>query len=57
MGTMATTVEVTGVPVDAADLAMPQVTELGSVLAEVTLHPEVTQTVKIVVEKSKITFS
>lgn len=46
-----------GVTVEAADIAMPEVTELGSVLVEVTLHPEVTHTVKIVVEKSKITFS
>ena len=46
-----------GVTVEADDISMPEVTELGSVLAEVTLHPEVTHTIKVVVEKSKITFS
>lgn len=46
-----------GVKVTAADIAMPEVTELGSVIAEVALHPEVSATVKVNVEKSKITFS
>ena len=46
-----------GVAVEAGDIVMPEVTELGSVLAEVTMHPEVTHTIKIDVQKSKITFS
>ena len=45
-----------GVSVEASDVLMPEVVELGSVVAEVTLHPEVTTKIKVVVEKSKITF-
>ncbi len=45
-----------GIAVGPADVAMPELTELGSALAEVRLHPEVTATLKVVVEKSKITF-
>lgn len=44
------------VDVQAADIAMPDVTELGSFSAQVTLHPDVVSSLKVVVEKSKITF-
>jgi ribosomal protein L9 len=45
------------VTVEAEDVVMPEVTELGSVVATLKLHPEVSTSLKIVVEKSKITFS
>ena len=43
-----------GVKVAAADITMPEVTELGSVLCEIALHPEVSATLKVTIEKSKI---
>ena len=46
-----------GVKVDAADVMMADQTELGSVVAEVVLHPDVSASVKVIVAKSKITFS
>ena len=46
-----------GVSVPAASIAMPDITELGSVIAEVMLHPEVTTMLKVEVIKSKITIS
>lgn len=45
------------IKVAADDIVMPEVSELGPVLAEVTLHPEVSATVKVNIVKSKITFS
>jgi hypothetical protein len=46
-----------GITVDEACISMPEVTELGSVLAEVTLHPDVSVTIKVIVQKSKITIT
>mmetsp|Transcript_19790 Transcript_19790/g.50370 ORF Transcript_19790/g.50370 Transcript_19790/m.50370 type:complete len:157 (-) Transcript_19790:562-1032(-) len=45
-----------GVQVEASCISIPEITELGSVIAEVDLHPEVSTSVKVVVEKSKIVF-
>ena len=45
-----------GVKVDASSIQLPEVTEVGSFVAEVTLHPDVTMSIKVAVEKSKITF-
>ena len=55
--TVAAAIKRAGVEVVASDISMPEITELGSVIAEVALHPEVTASVKVVVEKSKIPFS
>lgn len=44
-----------GIAVDSSAIEMPEVKDLGSVLVEVKLHPEVSATVKLNVEKSKIT--
>ena len=46
-----------GVDVAPEAVAMDDITELGSSLVEVALHPEVKMTFKVNVEKSKITFS
>ena len=46
-----------GVAVASDDIELPEVTELGSVIAELKLHPAVGVSLKVVVEKSKITFS
>ena len=43
-----------GVKIEADAIQMADQTELGSVVAELTLHPEVSASVKVVVEKSKI---
>ena len=43
-----------GVQIDADAIEMADQTELGSVVAELALHPEVSASVKVVVEKSKI---
>merc|ERR1712070_483199 len=40
-----------GVTVTADDISMPEMTELGSVVAEVVLHPEVIAMLKVSVEK------
>merc|ERR1719231_1813170 len=45
-----------GVTVAESDIEMPEVTELGSVIAEVKLHPDVSVSIKVEVVKSKITF-
>ena len=44
-----------GISIEPSLIEMPEVTEVGSVMAEVTLHPEVTLSLKVAVEKSKIT--
>ena len=54
---IATELKRAGVEVDAADIEMPEVTELGSVVAELKLHPEVATSLKVTVEKSKISIS
>jgi len=46
-----------GVTVAPDDVNMADVTELGSVVAQLALHPEVSTSLKVTVEKSKITFS
>lgn len=46
-----------GVVVNAGDIQMPDVTELGSVVAELKLHPEVATSLKVTVERSKISIS
>merc|ERR1719238_1520021 len=48
---------VVGVTVAAEEVSMPELAEIGSVVAELKLHPEVSTSLKIVAEKSKITFS
>ena len=45
------------VNVAAEDIEMETITELGSVIAELKLHPDVKCSLKVVIEKSKITFS
>jgi len=44
------------VTVDPSIIMLPEVKELGSVIATVNLHEDVTASIKVVVEKSKITF-
>merc|ERR1719152_252460 len=46
-----------GVTVAPDDINVPEITELGSVVAQLNLHPDVTSSLKVVIEKSKITFS
>ena len=46
-----------GVTVAEESIEMADITELGSSIATVALHPDVSMAVKVVVEKSKITFS
>ena len=46
-----------GVTVEPSNIVMPEVTELGAFTADVTLHPDVSVGIKVVVEKSKITFT
>merc|ERR1712113_13841 len=43
--------------VEATDIEMEDISEIGSNMATITLHPDVSFNLKIVVEKSKITFS
>lgn len=46
-----------GVAVDAANVDMEDQVELGSVVADLMLHPEVSASIKVTISKSKITFS
>jgi len=46
-----------GVKVDASAVEMPEMTELGSAVAELTLHEQVFTSVKVTVKRSPITIS
>ena len=46
-----------GVAIEEKNVEMPDITEIGSAICEVKLHPDVTASVKVIVQKSKITFS
>merc|ERR1712032_1190666 len=46
-----------GISVQAADISIPDLAELGSAVAELQLHPSIATDVKVTLIKSKITFS